>query len=298
MVTLPEIGNYSLPDNKTKIFNVKRIWISLIFTLTLTAITFGQETEKILEEGKLLYRLEKASWYGTDDFLARFINKRDSIGGYLSYVNNKNQVINIFFKRDNPFHILVRYYFDSIPATKPILIDSSNNTATRSEIDLITIRQDAIQKISDNTDNFFTFYQNTSLNPIPLINKDGRKVFILTGPQISNIVIIGNDYLLTYDNKNRFVRKEKIHQTIIQYPYKADKSDNALKSTIHSHVLSDCISSTDICTLLLYKDFVEWKQHYVISKKYVSIFDLEKENLVIMTKKAWDKINKHQTEKE
>jgi len=276
---------------------MRKIWIIFILTLILNSFSFGQETEKILAEGKLLFRLEKASWYGTDDFLARFPKQRDSIGGYLSYVNDKNRVINIFFKRDNPYHILVRYHFDSIPVTIPIIIDSINHVATQFEIDLITIRQDAIQKISDNSDDFFTFYENTSLNPIPVINKGERKVFILTGPQISNLVVIGNDYVLTYDSKNKFSEKEKIHQSMLQYPYKSDKLDNKMESTYHSHILSECISSTDICTLLLYKDFVEWKQHYVISKKYVSIFELEKENLVIITKKAWDKINKNQNEK-
>jgi hypothetical protein len=47
----------------------------------------------------------------------------------------------------------------------------------------------------------------------------------------------------------------------------------------------------------LYKEFVEWKQHYVVSKKYVSIFDLEKEELMIMTKEAWDKIGQTTEEK-
>ena len=276
---------------------MKRIWIILILALTCSSISFGQETEKILEEGKLLYWLEKASWYGTDDFLARFPSKRDSIGGYLSYVNDKNHVINIFFAKDNPNHILVRYSFDSIPDISPVTIDSLNHVATQSEIDLIAIRQDAIQKISDNSDGFFTFYNNTSLNPIPIISKGKRKVFVLTGPQISNIVIIGNDYLMSYDNKNRFVKKEKIHESMLQFPYKSADPDNTMQTTYHSHVLSDCISSTDICTLLLYKDFVEWKQHYVVSKKYVSIFDMEKENLVIITRKAWDNINKHKKEK-
>ena len=42
---------------------------------------------------------------------------------------------------------------------------------------------------------------------------------------------------------------------------------------------------------ILYKDFVEWKQHIVISKKEVSIFDLEKELLFTMKRKVWDKIS-------
>jgi hypothetical protein len=271
-----------------------RLFFSILLVCVLINFSFGQETEKILKEGKLLYRLEKASWNGTDDFLERFPSMRDSIGGYLSYVDENNYVINLFFKKDNIFRILIRYQFDSLPQTNPISIDSLNHIATSSEIDLITIRQDAIEKISNNSDNFFTFYENTSLNPIPLIDKEGRKVFILTGPQISNLVVIGNDYLLTYDKKNQFIKKEKIHQSMLQYSYRSDKPENKMESTYHSHILSDCISSTDICTLLLYKDFVEWKKHYVMSNKYVSIFDLEKEQLVILTKKAWDKINDHQ----
>lgn len=275
---------------KTKTLNMRRISITLFLSLALSIFSFGQETDKILEEGKLLYRLEKASWYGTDDFLERFPGKIDSIGGYLSYVDENNRNINIFFKKDDPYSILVRYHFDSLPASKPLFIDTLNSVATQIESDLITIRQDAMQKILDNSDDFFKFYKNTSLNLIPIINNRERKVFIITGPQISNIVIIGNDYLLTYNNKNRFVKKEKINESKLEFPYKSKNSENKMEMTYHSHILSDFINSTDICTLLLYKDFVEWKQHYVMSEKYVSIFDLEKERLVILTKEAWNRI--------
>ena len=114
----------------------------------------------------------------------------------------------------------------------------------------------------------------------------------MTGPKVSNIVVIGNDYVLTYDKKNKFAKKEKIHNSMLKYPYKSDDSEDKMSATIHSHILSDYITSTDICTLLLYKDFIEWEKHYVVSKKYVSIFDLKTEQLIVITKEAWDKINK------
>ena len=268
-----------------------RIFAIITAVFTMTIFSYGQKTDKVLEEGKLLYRLEKASWYGTDVFLEKFSHKVNIAGGYLSYIDEKNQVINIFFERNNPSHILVRFEFEGLPQKNPTRIDTLNQNATQKEIDLIAIRQDAIQKISENEDSFFSFYNNTSLNPIPLIHNGKKKVFILTGPKVSNTVIIGNDYLLTYNNKNKLVKKEKIHNSLLQYPYKSDDPENKMSSTIHSHILSDLITSTDICTLLLYKDYVEWKQHYVISKKYVSIFDLEKESLTVITRKAWDKMN-------
>jgi len=270
---------------------------TLIIVFTIISFSFGQKTEKILEEGKLLYRLEKASWNGTDFFLEKFSHKINDVGGYLSYLDENNQLINIFFKRDNPLHILVRFEFENLHQKNPIRIDTLNHIATQQEADLIAIRQDANEKISENKDAFFSFYDNTSLNLIPLIHKGEKRVFILTGPKVSNVVIIGNDYLLTYNNKNKLVKKEKLHNSLLQFLYKSDDPENKMESTVHSHILSSYITSTDICTLLLYKDYVEWNQHYVISKKYVSIFDLEKENLVVITRKAWDKINEAQRNK-
>ncbi len=96
---------------------------------------------------------------------------------------------------------------------------------------------------------------------------------------------------MTYNKKNEFVKKKKLHNTLIQFLYKSENKDNPTVSTIHSHVITKYITSTDICTLLLYKDYVEWKQHIVISEKEVSIFDMEKEILVTMKRKAWEKIN-------
>ncbi len=94
---------------------MKNVFVIFLSVFTLTTFSFGQKADKILEEGKLLYRLEKASWYGTDVFLDKYALKRDIAGGYLSYLNENNQVVNIFFEKDNPFRILVRFEFDNMP---------------------------------------------------------------------------------------------------------------------------------------------------------------------------------------
>lgn len=266
--------------------------IILLLLIVSSTLVKGQnkETEKILNEGKLLFRLEKGSWYGTDDMLARFKTKKDTVGGYLSYENEKNNITTIFFSRYDKNKILVRYEFDSLPKLEPIKIDTVNHLATDLEKSLIKIRQDAREKASTNDDNFFSYYENTALNFIPIINESGRNVFVITGPQISGVVLIGNDYKLEYNQQNEFVKKEKIHNSILQFPYTSENKENPTVSTIHSHITTEFISSTDICTLLLYKNFVEWNQHIVISEKEVSIFNLEKESLFTMKRKAWEKI--------
>jgi hypothetical protein len=61
--------------------------------------------------------------------------------------------------------------------------------------------------------------------------------------------------------------------------------------------LIDYLDANNICTLLLYKEFVEWKTHYVLSKDYVAIFDLDKETLVVMTRKECEKLSNDTTGK-
>lgn len=175
----------------------------------------------------------------------------------------------------------------------PVYSDIISHDASEIERSLIKIRQDAISKISSNEEKYFKFYSNTSFNPIPLISEQENKVYLITGAQKEGEVIIGNDYLLKYDKNYNFVSKERIHNSMVALPAKADPKDKAdtIEATIHSHVISDLIDPTDICTLLLYKELVDWKMHYVISKNFVSIFDLEKETLVVMSRKAWDKIS-------
>ncbi|MEZ4772703.1 MAG: hypothetical protein R3D00_05915 [Bacteroidia bacterium] len=64
----------------------------LTFLLTLLTLSvFAQknpteEAAPIVAEGKLLYKSEMASWYGTDLFLEKY-NNRDHIGGYFSYTD-------------------------------------------------------------------------------------------------------------------------------------------------------------------------------------------------------------------
>lgn len=268
--------------------------ITLIILAFISFNLYSQsekDSNKILAEGKLLYRLEKGSWYGTDDFLVRFENKKNNIGGYLSYKNKNSEINTIFYDKSDNSKILVRYTFDSIPKIRPSKIDTLNLKISDLEKNLIAIRTDAKKRANENKDEFFKFYNNTALNFVPLITKKEKKVFVITGPQISGVVLLGNDYLLKYGKKNQLKTKERIHNSIIQLPYTSENKDNPAVATLHSHIISDYINSTDICTLLLYKKYVDWKTHYTIGKKYVSIFDLEKEKLVIITRKAWEKIS-------
>lgn len=269
---------------------MKYLFFLFTFFILTASPAQNKQTNEIVKEGKLLFRLEKGSWHGTDDMLARFKTKKDSVGGYLSYVTDDNNINTIFFSRYDNSEILVRYTFNSIPRATPIKIDTINKVSSQLERNLIELREDARALTSSNKEDFFSFYEKTSLNFIPLIEDNKRSVFVLTGPQVSGVVLLGNDYKLSYSNKNILKKKKKIHNTLLQFPYTSDDENNPISETLHSHINTPYISSTDICTLLLYKDYIEWKKHIVMSKKEVSIFDIEKEVIFTMKSKVWNKI--------
>ena len=269
---------------------MKKLVLPFLIMSFLVSYSQSDDLDKILEEGQMLYRLESASWKSTDHFLESFGNKIDSVGGYLSYESEGNTIA-IFYAEDND-KILARYLFTGFKENMTVEVDTLNEVSSELEKDLMIIREDAENQLNQNKGDFFSYYQNCSFNIIPVISEDQRRVFIITASQVNSTVVLGNDYLLTYDKKNRLTKREKIHNNIIQFPSKYSDSEGKMEESFHSHVLSDYINSTDICTLLLYRDFVDWKKHYVMSKKYVTIFDLDSEKLFSMTTKAWRKIAK------
>lgn len=267
---------------------IKIILFLLIFlSVSLLALEKKPEADAILKEGMLLYRLEKASWFGTDDFMEHF--KPDSLGGYLSYETENHLINTIFYNRFDRNKIIARYQFDSIPKKKPLSIDKIHSFPTPKESYLIKLREDAVQSFAEDKEGFYKLYKNTSFNMIPIITDSIRKVIILTAPQSGTDVLLGNDYILEFDDTYKLVKKDKIHEALIKLPF---KSKEKIEATVHTHVLSDFISSTDICTLMLYRDFLEWNTHYVMSQKFVSVFYLKIEKLDIFTKEEWEFVKK------
>lgn len=273
---------------------MKTILIAFI-NLTICLIAFGQskidkETSAIVEEGKILYKSEMASWYGTDIFLEKYSDRRANIGGYLSYSDKDTSKCIFFSKGDNP-KVIGTISFDSTYNVKTALVEGTERDFTTKEFDLFLIRKTALTEIRSDT--LFKTFNNTSLNLIPLIIGDEKKVYVLTGPKNSGYVIMGNDYLLTFNKNNILIKKKNLHKNIIPIKYMKEE-DGAV--TMHTHLpeTGDFITATDICTLLLYEKFAKWKQHIVISKDYVCLWDCKTDRLVTLTKKAWERISKDQ----
>lgn len=253
----------------------------------------NQKNDSIVQEGKTLYRSEMASWYGTDIFLELF-KEHDKIGGYVSY-HTPAAATCIFFSKDDKPKVIGTIQFDSTFNLKKASADLTEREPTSMEFDLFRTRKKAQEII--NSDSFFVHYQNTGLNLIPIVYNGTRKVYVLTGPKKNGTVILGNDYLLTFNDNIELLSKKRLHKNIISIDY-LQKGEEGSKSVgaVHTHLpeTGDCMTVTDVCTLMLYQKFAGWEQHTVVSENYYSFWNCKTNSLVSITKDAMDKINADQ----
>lgn len=247
--------------------------------------------DSIRAEGFRLYRSEMASWYGTDIFLDNY-KGRQKIGGYLSYLVDRSTARCIFFsKAPNPV-VIGSITFDTSYSINTAKKDFTEREFTKEEKELFVIRMKALELINSG-DTLFKQYQNTNLNLIPIISNGEKKVYILTGSTKNGEMVIGNDYLIRFTKDNELGPYKRLHKSMILLDY-AKKGDGGsiAEVTIHTHLpeSGDFMTATDVCSLLLYSRFTNWKQHYMISKGYVSIWDYKTNSLFSLTKEAWDRI--------
>ncbi len=269
-----------------------------VFLTILSVNLFGQttpteEAQPIVQEGKRLYRSEMASWYGTDLFLEKY-KDRSGIGGYFSYSDNGVAKCIFFSKSEQP-SVIGTVSFDSTYNTKTAITELTKRDFTPIERDLYEIRKIAFAEI--NSDTIFKSYENTNFNLIPLINGQERKVYVITGPEKNGVIIFGNDYLLTFDNNNKLTSKKQLHRNIIPINFDEKMEDGkVVEGTIHIHLpeTGDFITATDICTLMLYEKFTNWKQHNVVSKEYLNIWNCLTDTLLVLPMSTIKKINKDQ----
>ncbi len=266
---------------------MKKIILSIIIlSSSLTSFSQNQqEIEAIELEGKKMYRSEMASWYGTDLFLEKYGDKREKIGGYLSYPAGDYTTCIFYSKGDSPL-VIGTISFDSTLSITTASVIGVQRELTPIEKDLWTIRSLAYKEMVSDT--IFKMYKNSNLNLIPMIDGDDRRVYILTGSSQNGTVIIGNDYLLRFDKKNNLKVKKKLHHSVQFFEYGENKGE--ISAHTHLPETGDYITATDICTLLLYQNATHWKWHFVTSNEFVSLWNCEQKSLLVLTRKAYEKI--------
>ena len=239
---------------------------------------------------RAVYHLEKAAWVGTDLLLSD-IPSQEAIGGYLAYPVGRDSVRFVCYDRAATPNVLASVTFDHTFAVAVARRSSLPRKLREQELLLVKIRTEAIAALS--TDPSVKMYENTNFNYIPLVHEGRQVVYVLTGPSAAGSVILGNDYLVTFTKKGKVRRVTQLHRNIISIPTEPE-ADSKVLATIHTHTntTGHLITPTDICTLLLYRDYTSWQRHQVVSSKYLSIWDMENSKLTVLPKSAIDGMRK------
>lgn len=262
------------------------VLLPFLVTSSFAQVDLKQKIIEISDEGRELYKLEMAAWNGTDRFTESYGNSAN-IGGYFSYIAKDSIKCVFYSKIENP-KVLGSVIFDPTFKWENSLLEIDERDFTSYEKELYTIRSKAWEQVK--TDTLYKSYNNTSINIIPLIYKGQKKVYVLTGPQITGVVLFGNDYLLTFDNKNNLLSEKTLHKNLIPVYYEEDSPDAVGSMHSHSDTSDEFITPTDICTLMLYSKFAHWNKHVVLSAKYASIWDCTKNDLRIISRDEFDKM--------
>ncbi|HYO22557.1 MAG TPA: hypothetical protein VER36_09130 [Flavisolibacter sp.] len=250
-----------------------------------------RQAAEITREGKKLYQSEMASWYGTDVFLEKFKQYRNSFSAYFSYTDT-NGAHCVFYSKDESPKVLATISFDSTYNPGTAIINGQERDFTPAEKELYILRKTAVSLIE--SDSLFRRYKSTNFNIVPLVEGRSKKVYVLTGTSQNNVVMFGNDYLLTFDKENKLVAKRALHKSLIPVGYGKQEGQDVV-GAMHSHLpeMGELMTATDVCTLMLYQKLTNWKQHVVVSANFVSIWDAQKSSLLALTMDAWKKISNH-----
>lgn len=256
-----------------------------ILVLLIAFQSFGQtslspELQSTIEEGKHLFRLEKALWYGTN-LLTDSFHLINRTGVYILYTQ-ENKTKAVFFSNDIKPKVVATFTFDSLLNIKTIITEVKDRKLTPLEADLLVMQQKALYELSH--DSLFKPYPYSNLDCLPIINNTERKVMIITSPTKEGRVIFGNDYSIKFNNSNQVISKKAIHSAAFPIRYGSIEINNKkVEGSMHRHDenTEPAITSTDICTLLSYASYARWKDYFVISKDMLSTWDCIKNQLIV-----------------
>ncbi|MDD3004538.1 hypothetical protein [Flavobacterium sp.] len=256
-----------------------------LFTFALVVFSAlavqSQDIEKlkdeVLKEAFLMYESEKASWHGTDLFIEQYTNTAN-IGGYVSYTDNKNPKC-IFVSKEDKNKVIGTITFDKTFDLTKAKVDLKERNLSALEKKYFLLREKTMTTMGNDT--IFKYYKNTKFNIVPLITKEKQRAYVLTASTSNGKVLIGNDYLIEFDNKSEVVKTSRLHRSLLSFDYGG--YDKKITGGAHNHLIDFCpiMTATDICTLMLYQDYTNWESHTVVSKDYTSTWDCEKRELTV-----------------
>lgn len=246
--------------------------------------------KEIVKEGTLLYRYEMAALIGAQVFWGTTYKDQSFVGGYITYIKNDSTYC-VFYSSGPTSRVIGTMILDKDLSPETVVNSMTERDFTPVEKELYTLRK--LTEAAMHTDTIFNYYANVEYHLIPVIAGGKRKVYMVTKSRDGGTMLLGNDYLLTYNVKGQITDRKHLHKHINTMKFgKGGVLDTLFTGGAHSHIdePNEFMTATDVCTLMMYSIDPFWKEHYVISAHYVNVWDFRKKELRIYTRQEWEKM--------
>lgn len=266
--------------------------LALFLLLLLTIGGFAQRNltpeqqtaDDLRTIGVELYQMELASRIAADSLLANF--PADNIAGYLSYRKGKGFKV-IFWQPDTSGKMVVVHDYSFTPdlASNKIRSNHAKRSPSAYEKALISVRTDAARRANQDREIASAV---GSMQMSLYLRDDGNRIYAYLCPVTTSasVVLLGLDFVLIYDRTGAFLYKQQMHPELIRLNPKTDNVLNPLSGKTFTSINGKLPypTATDICTLLLFRNIIEWEEFCYNSDKYLSVMNVKTGQLSLIKK--------------
>jgi hypothetical protein len=236
----------------------------------------------IISDAHLLYRCEMASLKGketeaSDDWT------EDARGGSISYPDGDNTICVFYTAKDTTPYLTI--VFDTTFKYSTAIKTRQIRPFTDKEKTYYEIKA-ATEKLVKN-DTFFKTYEHTELVIIPILKKDKMAAYVVTRTSDRNIIPLGNDHLIRFDDNFTPIYRERIHDEYLPMNIATQTNVSGEVHTEHEHIKgkNSFMTATDISTFMLYEpDQVPNYLHTVTNDEYISIWSTKNKRLLLIAR--------------
>lgn len=118
--------------------------------------------------------------------------------------------------------------------------------------------------------------RDTYFMVVPIVEGASRKVYVLSASSRNSNFVLGNDYLLYFNNAHELIAKKEFHTNLLMTP-KGRKSSGH----IHGRANSPYITATDVCAFMLHPKAFDQASMRVVSPTHISEWNMADNTLYI-----------------
>lgn len=255
------------------------IAILMLLPMFSLAQTFNEkQCAAIVDEGLLLYKFETANTYTAELMAEHFPNA--VFTGMLSYSGKKEITSIAWVEVGSKIIVSYTWHFPDPLLKENAKVENIERNATALELQLIKA-YDVTHALLLN-DPMFTAYNNINFSVDLIAGEKQTTAFVLSGTSIEGKIPLGNDYQISIGLNGEILYKFKLHS--LQVMSNSDGVSDLGKTTATFKANDDEsleITSSMIATLLLYQKQINWNEFDYISKKNLSVFNLNTQQLTI-----------------